>query len=106
MIAAGLGAAVDPERLLWTPRTMITVPAMPMQLTLVDWARRLDPAGSVPRLVALLSEANELLFDDPVFWQRRPGDAASEFRGIPVRYTYVGDGQRERLLPLKVNANG
>jgi hypothetical protein len=29
LLAAGAGAAIDPERLLWTPRPMISVPAGP-----------------------------------------------------------------------------
>lgn len=29
LIAAGAGFVLDPERLLWTPKVMITVPAMP-----------------------------------------------------------------------------
>jgi hypothetical protein len=29
MIAAGVGATIDPERLLWVPGQMVTVPAMP-----------------------------------------------------------------------------
>jgi hypothetical protein len=32
MAAAAAGLAVDPEQLLWTPKPIITVPAMPQQL--------------------------------------------------------------------------
>jgi hypothetical protein len=32
-------------------------------LTLLDWAKRLDPDGSVPTIVELLSETNEILMD-------------------------------------------
>ena len=32
-------------------------------LTLADWAKRLDPNGSVPRIVELLSQTNEILTD-------------------------------------------
>jgi hypothetical protein len=33
LAAAGAGATFDPERLLWVPKPIITVPAMPKRLT-------------------------------------------------------------------------
>jgi hypothetical protein len=69
LVAAAAGLAVDPERLLWTPRTLITVPAMPdaRTLTLIDWARRIDPDGRIDAIVDLLMHSNELLESVP--WQ-------------------------------------
>lgn len=32
-------------------------------LTLIDWAKRLDPSGSVPEIVELLQQTNEILMD-------------------------------------------
>lgn len=37
LLAGAAGLALDPERLLWTPKTMITVPAMPTPM-LDSWA--------------------------------------------------------------------
>jgi hypothetical protein len=37
------------------------------QLTLIDWAKRIDPNGQVPTIVELLSESNEILAD--MQWQ-------------------------------------
>jgi hypothetical protein len=68
--AAMMGAAgltLDPEQLLWTPKAMIVVPAMPTTLTtrvtLAEWARRMDPHGTTAGLVELLLQSNDLLSD-------------------------------------------
>jgi len=58
--------AIDPELLVWKPKAMITVPAMPT-LTLVDWARRMDPNRKVEQIIELLSQSNELL--DELIWK-------------------------------------
>lgn len=63
-LAGGAGLVLDPERLFWTPKTMITVPAiLPVNFTLVEWARRLDAGGQIPGMIEMLNEANSILFD-------------------------------------------
>lgn len=38
------------------------------QLTLADWAKRLDPSGKIPKVAELLSQSNEIL-EDAVFME-------------------------------------
>lgn len=65
---AGLAAApvVAPlgESLWFVAWTESTVERLaPASVTLTDWARRMDPNGKVPAIVALLEQTNELLSD-------------------------------------------
>ena len=36
LFAAGVAATLNPEQLLWTPKVMITVPAMPLKIKAYD----------------------------------------------------------------------
>lgn len=56
-------------------------------LTLLDWAKRLDPDGKVPIIAELLSQTNEVL-DDAVFKQGNlpTGDRVIIRTGLPTVY--------------------
>lgn len=54
------------------------------QLTLMDWAKRLDPNGSVPTIVELLSQSNEMLMDMQWFEGNLPtGHRTTVRTGLP-----------------------
>jgi hypothetical protein len=53
---------IDPELLIWAPRSTVAVPST-YQVTLVDWARRMDPDGRIESIMRLLSETNDILGD-------------------------------------------
>lgn len=57
------------------------------QLTLADWAKRLDPDGSVPAVAELLSQTNEIL-EDAVFCQGNlpTGHRVTIRTGLPKVY--------------------
>jgi hypothetical protein len=53
--------------------------------TLLDWANRLDPNGSVPAIVELLSQTNEMLEDAPFMEGNLPTGHRSTIRtGLPT----------------------
>jgi len=56
-------------------------------LTLVDWAKRLDPDGQIPRIAEILSQSNEIL-EDALFMQGNlPTGHRSVIRtGLPTVY--------------------
>jgi hypothetical protein len=54
-------------------------------LTLLDWAKRLDPDGKVPTIVELLSQKNEILLD--MIWREGnlpTGDRVTVRTGLPA----------------------
>jgi hypothetical protein len=56
-------------------------------LTLIDWAKRLDPDGKVPTIVELLSQTNELL--DDMLWKEGnlpTGHRTTVRTGLPTVY--------------------
>lgn len=63
-------------------------------LTLADWAKRLDPDGSVPKVVELLSQTNEIL-EDAVFMEGNlpTGHRVTIRTGLPtVYYRLINQG--------------
>lgn len=81
---AAAAIAVDPERLLWTPKPMIVVPALPTTVgvalaagpdvttvTICEWAKRVDRNGNIEGIVELLGETNAML-EDMLRAQGRP----------------------------------
>ncbi len=57
------------------------------QLTLLDWAKRLDPNGGVPDIAELLSQENEILEDAVVIEGNLPTGHRSTIRtGLPEIY--------------------
>ncbi len=63
LLAGAAGMAFDVERLLWTPGSLVSVPAMPtgyyygtVELTLLEWARRMDPEGKQTEVLNLIEE--------------------------------------------------
>jgi len=56
-------------------------------LTLLDWAKRLDPDGKVPKIVELLAQTNEIL-DDAVFKEGNlpTGHLTTVRTGLPAVY--------------------
>lgn len=56
-------------------------------LTLLDWAKRLDPNGKVPTIVELLNQTNEIL--DDMLWKEgnlETGDRVTVRTGLPSVY--------------------
>jgi len=75
LAASAVGMTLDPERLLWVPKPMIVVPAMPAlytggPATLLEWARRMDPDGKIARIVELINQSNGIL--DDLRWIEAP----------------------------------
>lgn len=66
----------------------MAVTALPVTaLTLMDWAKRLDPQGKVPVIVELLSQTNEILED--MLWKPgnlETGDRVTVRTGLPSVY--------------------
>jgi hypothetical protein len=56
-------------------------------LTLIDWAKRLDPDGKIPAIVELLSQSNEVL-DDMLFREGNlpTGERTTIRTGLPTVY--------------------
>jgi hypothetical protein len=56
-------------------------------LTLVDWAKRRDPNGAIPKIVELLSQTNEML-DDALFMEGNlpTGHLTTVRTGLPTVY--------------------
>lgn len=70
LLGSAAAAVVDFEKLLWVPKPIVVVPAMPLSLTpaqsqrlLKEWIRRMDPAGNGAALIAMLNQSNEILDD-------------------------------------------
>lgn len=65
----------------------MTTPLNATRLTLVDWAKRLDPDGKVPLIAELLSQRNDILMDIPFKEGNLPTGHRSTVRtGLPTVY--------------------
>lgn len=63
-------------------------------LSLMDWAKRLDPDGKVPQIVELLAKTNEILLDQPFMQGNLPtGHRMTMRTGLPtVAWRLINQG--------------
>jgi hypothetical protein len=91
LLSAGLAAAPiagDPSHAVdWFVVAVFGATLSTGALTLMEWAKRLDPEGKIPTIVELLSQSNELL-DDMLFMEGNlPTGHRSVIRtGLPTVY--------------------